>query len=299
MADEEEEDYLHMTFTDPTPRTQETSLQRTARLKREAAQRAKIAPKAEREATAKEKLEAGLATAIDHSSKGARMMAKMGFTGGALGKSGDARTTPIGIQVKEDRGGIGMENDRKRKLREAAEALGVQEKKVRLSETDYRERSRLEREEKRQDGQWWAAMRILEGFEEDDEEVSGTKKAASSTNPPIRSVNLYRRYLVKARLEQERERRMRHDLQQSLSRRTDYTEEDADDHLAYGTEVEELLDDDDDPELDQFMALPVAGRLDATLAHLRERFHYCFWCKFRYSDEAMDGCPGVTEDEHG
>ncbi|EME38270.1 hypothetical protein DOTSEDRAFT_75738 [Dothistroma septosporum NZE10] len=299
-----------MTFDD-APVAKETSLQRAARLKREAAERGKTKSKAEREEEAREKREQALATELDTSNKGAKMMAKMGFKGGALGKAEGARTRPIEINVKDDRGGIGMESDKKRKVREAAEAVQDQVKRIKLTESEYRERSRTEREERRQEGQLWSAMRLLEGFEEDGTPDSATGEtvrdsepvdptASGRKNPPLRSINILWRPLAKSRLEKERERRMRFDLAQSLSRRADYDDPDADkdDKLAFGTEVDEDLDEDDS-ELDAFEALPVGERLEKILAHLREKYHYCFWCKFRYSDGGMEDCPGLTEDEHG
>lgn len=305
-AEDEEDDYLNMTF-DEAPAKKETSLQRTARLKREAAERGKVLSKAERQEIEKEKLETALATEIDSNNKGAKMMAKMGFKGGALGKVDGARTRPIELQMKDDRGGIGIESDKKRKIREAAEALDVKEKRVKLDENDYRERNRREVEQKRQEGQMWSAMKILEGFEteagprgEQNGETTETKPTRSADEPrvPLASINVLWRPLVKNRLEKERERRMRYDLSQSLSRRTDYTEDDADEELAFGTEVQEDLEEED-PELEEFEALSVGEKLEKQLAYLREKYHYCFWCKYRYPDEALDGCPGSSEDEHG
>ena len=307
MADDDEDDYLNMTFEEK-PAKKETSLQRTARLKKEALERGKVKSKAERAEEAKQNLENALATEIDSSSKGAKMMAKMGFKGGALGKTEGARTRPIEVQLKEDRGGIGMESDRKRKFREAAEAMDQQEKKVKLTAEEYRERNRQEVEQKRFEGQMWSAMRTLEGFEAEEpakddqdgvsEETTDAKKSSQS-KVPMRSVNVLWRPLVKERLEKERARRMRYDLDQSLSRKLDYTEDDEDEDLAFGNEVEEDLDEEDE-ELEEFEALPAEERLAKLLTYLREKYNYCFWCKFRYADaKAMEECPGLTEDEHG
>lgn len=307
MADDDEDDYLNMTFEEK-PAKKETSLQRTARLKKEALERGKVKSKAERAEEAKQNLENALATEIDSSSKGAKMMAKMGFKGGALGKTEGARTRPIEVQLKEDRGGIGMESDRKRKFREAAEAMDQQEKKVKLTAEEYRERNRQEVEQKRFEGQMWSAMRTLEGFEAEEpakddqdgvsEETTDAKKSSQS-KVPMRSVNVLWRPLVKERLEKERARRMRYDLDQSLSRKLDYTEDDEDEDLAFGNEVEEDLDEEDQ-ELEEFEALPAEERLAKLLTYLREKYNYCFWCKFRYADaKAMEDCPGLTEDEHG
>lgn len=325
MAEGEEEDYLSMTFDAPTTaNVKETSLQRTARLKQEAAERGRVLSK--RDAAEKERAarELALATQLDASNKGAKMMAKMGFKGGALGKSDDARTEPIEVLLKEGRGGIGMDSEKKRKIREAAAEVEGLKKRQKVDENEYRERTRSEREERRAEGQMWSAMRTLEGFETGahakDESKDGVVEGEvedgatddtnatlkeeglkNKPNKPLRSINILWRPLVKQRLEKERERRMRYDMDQSLSRKADYDDPDADedDKLAFGTEVEEFDDDDEYVEQLEFDALPAAERLERIVHELREKYQYCFWCKYRYPDASMDGCPGLTEDEHG
>ncbi|KAF2766926.1 putative G-patch domain protein, partial [Teratosphaeria nubilosa] len=310
-AEGDEDDYLSMSFAEPEPSKKETSLQRTARLKKEAAERGKVHSKKEREEQAKEAREKVLATELDASNKGAQMMAKMGFKGGALGKSEDARTQPIELLMKDDRGGIGMDSEKKRKIREAAEEFEVQQKKQKVDFAEFRERNKHAEVDMRTEGQMWSAMRTLEGLETGD--VNGKDGASGSDegdeqrhaaiqspeSKPLRSVNLLWRPLVKQRLERERNRRMRHDLDQSLSRNTAYDDPDADDDdkAALGTEVEIL--DEEDPELNEYESLTTAERLKKIVTELRDKYHYCFWCKFRYPDASMEGCPGEGEDEHG
>ena len=53
-----------------------------------------------------------------------------------------------------------------------------------------------------------------------------------------------------------------------------------------------------DGDLDEFDVLPPRERLARTLTWLREEYRYCFWCKFRYEGGEMEGCPGLTEEEH-
>lgn len=304
---DDEDDYLSMSFLDETKPAKETSIQRTARLKKEAAERGKVPSKQELAERERKSREEALATKLDDASnKGAKMMAKMGFKGGALGKSEDARTEPIAIEMKDDRGGIGMDSEKKRKVREAAEAAGVEAKRVKVSEAEYRERSRLEREERRSEGLWWGAMKVLEGLEEDAvEKESDVRDAGKSdgrskaSGRPLSACNILYRPLVKDRVEKERERRRRRDLEQSLSSKhqLDDPDADGDDRLALNAEVEDV--EEEDPELEEYEGLPATERLAKTVGFLREKYHYCFWCKFTYPDAAMEGCPGLTEDEHG
>ncbi|KAK0269285.1 hypothetical protein LTR35_014993 [Friedmanniomyces endolithicus] len=262
-----EDDYLSMAFGDPATLAKETSLQRTTRLKREAAERGRILSKKELALQAKAAREAALATELDSSNKGAKMMAKMGFKGGALGKTENARTQPIEILMKDDKGGIGMDSEKKRKIRETAAEMEGQQKCKKVDEDEYRQRTRDEREERKAEGQMWSAMKTLESFDTDGS--NGGDKTDSGANmgnhqnitisPPLASVNILWRMLAKQRLERERERRMRYDLDQSLTQRADYEDPDADDDdkAALGTDVEEL--DEEDPELVEFVSLKPAG----------------------------------------
>lgn len=286
--------------------------------------------------------------ATEPSSKGLKMMQAMGFqTGGVLGKQrdgSDARAEPLTVQVKEDRGGIGLDSERKRKIREEFEG---EVKRQKAEEGDYRERVRLERETRRIEGQILGAQKVAErlssgegdGSENDrpvssptttttppseqphaDHPLTGREKGEPST--PLQQINVLWRGLIRHRLQRERERRIRHDLHQSLSRLPTYAEDPDDDDAAATHDLKRALGKDDrpasattatllvqqqqeeedleaeDPELDAFNALDPPERLRRLVAFLRQRFRYCFWCKFRYEDEAMEGCPGVTEEDH-
>lgn len=331
----DEDDYMNMTFEDPTP-AKETSLQRTQRLKQESLTRGQIKSKAqiaEEEASAREK---ALSTSMledsrSQKSKGLAMMAKMGFTGGGLGKKnaeGESagRQEPIRVSVKENRGGVGLDNEKKRRLRQEAEERGI--KAVKLDPDEYRDRVRREREEARMEKQFFAAQRMAERMDEEKDEQTGTRNAETKgqeetmdgqseqtekekTNRtdakarPLKSINLLYRGLVKHREEKERDKRMRHDLEQSLSRLPTYEDDDEDDadyktalgknKTVYVT-AEDL--DDEDEELDEFNELEAATRLGKVLMYLREKHWYCFWCKMAYDNEGMEGCPGLTEEDH-
>ncbi|KFA61429.1 hypothetical protein S40285_03443 [Stachybotrys chlorohalonatus IBT 40285] len=320
-VEEDDDDYMNMNFEDPS--LTETSLQRTQRLKRESRARGLVKSKAqiaEEEEAAREK---ALSTSMlddprAKKSKGLAMMAKMGFAGGGLGKKtddGDApgRTEPIKVNVKEDRGGIGMQSEKKRRLREAAEEREI--KAVKLDPDEYRERVRKEREEARLEKQFHAAQRTAEhmddspGHEDDMEEKRESteiKKPKPMSSRPLKSIPVLYRGLVRHREEKERDRRMRHDLEQSLSRLPTYEEDDGEedefDKLAQGKKptayvtAEDL--DEEDEELDAFNALEPSERLKRAVVYLREKHCYCFWCKMTYPDEQMGGCPGITEEDH-
>ena len=290
--EEEEDDYMSMAIVEPmTPLQKETYTQRRIRKQREAEARSRPKSKAELAAAAEAARDNALSTALPDTSKGFKMMAKLGFKQGeALGASTNpnARIEPLGVIVKEDRGGIGMENEKKRKFREEAEKVEGVEKMRKVEEGDYRERVGREREEKRMEGLCWGAMKVLEGLEQP-EEVE---------KMPIGKVNVLWRGLLRERHLKERERRIRYDLHQSLSKNASYDdpEEDEQDRHALGKEEEVL--EEEDTELDEFLALDVKERLKRLVRNLREKHFYCFWCKCKYEDEHMDDCPGPEEDDH-
>ncbi len=360
---EEEDDYMNMIITEPTkPREKETYTQRRIRKEREVntsrvfviafifpiqhlsyAKQAELKrpkSKAELEQLAAEARETALARPLhetEPSSKGLKMMQAMGFqAGGVLGKQQDenlARKEPLELQIKENRGGVGLDAEKKRKIREE---FVEESKRQKVEELDFRERVRLEREERRLEGQVLGAQKVaerLDGDEDggvdnagrsrsaenghDNDEKTAERSEAGDTSPkraskvdarPLKKINVFWRGLVRHRLEKEQERRRRYDLQQSLSRLPTYDDpdEDRDDRRALSRDIDEkrnvLVEDEleleEDLELDEFNALPPAERLQKLVDYLRSEHHYCFWCKYRYPDDSMDGCPGVTEEDH-
>jgi hypothetical protein len=143
------------------------------------------------------------------------------------------------------------------------------------------------------------------GIADNAEEENGVTTLKISAKP-LKQINVLWRGLVRRREEKERDRRMRYDLHQSLSRLPTYEDpdEDKEDKMALGknriqlqhTLVEDL--EEEDPELDEFNALDPAVRLQKLVMYLREKYNYCFWCKFTYPDKDMEGCPGITEEDH-
>lgn len=217
------------------------------------------------------------------------MLSKLGYIpGSALGAPGNktAVLEPIGVEVKQDRSGIGLMNEKKRKFREEVE---VKERAEKAEEVGFRERVAREREQKRIEGLLAGAMRVLEGLEENADEAQQPKRKK-------KNVNVLYRGLVRQRQENERERRARYDLHQSLSRDPAYKREEDDDRLTFRTEEEDS--EEVDEELHAFESLELEQRLRRLTDELREKWWYCFWCKCRYENEAMDGCPGTSEDDH-
>ncbi|KAL8794278.1 MAG: hypothetical protein Q9195_003104 [Heterodermia aff. obscurata] len=303
-TEEDLDDYMSMAITEPVQKTFETSAQRRLRKQREAEARSRPPPASETPPSKPEPL--------PPTSKGFKMLSALGYkAGSALGAEGNpnALLQPIGVEVKEDKGGIGHESERKRKVREEWEKVEGVEKKMKADVGDYRVRVAKEREERRAEGMWWGAMKVLEGLEEgrardenrNKEDIEGIDPAGVNDRKkrPIKTVKLLFRPLIRDRVEKERERRMQYDLHQSLTRNPKYDdpEEDKQDKLAFGNEEEEL--EEDDEELEEYLTLEPAERLERVVIELRAEWRYCFWCKYQYQDKQMTGCPGADEDSHG
>lgn len=315
---EEEDDYLTMSFDDPsTTRKKESLVEQKKRKQREAEIRGR--PKSKQELAKEEaaKREAALATStLDRSNKGYKMMAALGYKAGSalgVGRQSDGLLEPVGLEMKEGRSGIGADSEKKRKFREEVERKAGEEKRVKVEESDFRERNRLEREQKRKEAQIIGAQKVCERLEEEDQSAAhGAQNGEGNTLPtakekkwqPLDQVNVLWRGLVKHRAVKERDRRMRYDLHQSLTRTPTYDdpEEDKEDRMALGKkdkleEVDVDLDHEDE-ELEAFEALDPAEKLSRLVNYLRERWYYCFWCKFQYPEKELEGCPGTTEEDH-
>ncbi|KAF2201460.1 G-patch-domain-containing protein [Delitschia confertaspora ATCC 74209] len=314
---DEEDDYMNMTFEDVTNTPKETSLQRRVRKQREGEERGRIKSKAELKDEEEAAREAALSKALDTSSKGFKMMAKFGFKqGDTLGKSEDARKEPIRVSVKEDRGGIGHASDKKRKFKEQMEAAAKRAKVQEETQDEYLERIRQEHKEKELTGQLRSAQKVAERLDEEADEHGRENEASANVGDPgekdrntvpntrpLKSMNVLYREIVRNRAEKERDRIVRKGLTSSLPRLSAVGEEE---DVAYDpttsadiarTLAENELDEED-RELEEFNALPIAERLEKLVLYLREKYHYCFWCKYRYPDAELDGCPGVTEEDH-
>jgi hypothetical protein len=322
---DEEDDYMNMVFEDaPKGPKYETSLQRAARKRKEVRYltnfefahadnqfqgeaRARQKTKAEREAEAEEAREAALATALPETNKGFKMMAKFGFKqGDTLGKSEDARKEPIRVDLKGDRSGIGLESEKKRKFREQWEAADREAKRSKEEEGDYIEIRRLEAKEKKAERDLDNAQRTAERLTEKQAEDKGTPLPAEK---PVKDVNVLWRSRARKRAVIMHEKQQRRELNNSINSRlptlaADDEDEEDDSKVAQGrdlapfyTSLENDLEDEDS-ELAEFEALPVEQRLLKVLIFLRDEFHYCLYCGYQYPDAELEGCPGVSEEEH-
>lgn len=114
-----------------------------------------------------ESREVALQSSISNENKGFALLQKMGYKAGqGLGKQGAGRVDPIPLNIKTDRGGIGMEEMKKRKAEEELEHYRQKVRAKQQNETksleDFRSRVRTEREERKIEGDLKRSQRACE-----------------------------------------------------------------------------------------------------------------------------------------
>ena len=247
---------------------------------------------------------------------------------------------PIALSIKEDRAGIGHLTSEKHKFRKSLHRSGISPTAQptppphELAES-YRTRLRLDKQEKRAEAQFYSAQTILEGFDRGESQTSPPNQLPQSqrelsplgsrhppnankgtTAPlrtvPLKSIPLLYRSLILHRESKDRQKRARYEFMESLSSTKHSTskplnlpgyERDFEDKIVYGATqtIEDDGDLEEDEELEEFNQLPFTERLGMIVGELRERWKYCFWCKYQYAsqEEVDESCPGLGEDVHG
>lgn len=169
---EEEEDYMSDAFLskiqDVKPGVSMVRRVKEA-MKREEQQKEKNIKNRQKtyKETEKESREVALQSSISNENKGFALLQKMGYKAGqGLGKEGAGRVDPIPLNIKTDRGGIGLEELKKRKAEEELEHYRQKVRAKQQNETksleDFRSRVRTEREERKIEGDLRRSQRSCE-----------------------------------------------------------------------------------------------------------------------------------------
>ncbi|MBN3309195.1 GPT11 protein, partial [Amia calva] len=114
-----------------------------------------------------ESREARLQSSLGNENKGFALLQKMGYKAGqGLGKQGAGRVEPIPLNIKTDRGGIGMEEVKKRKAEEKLEhyrhKMHIKQQVQTQTLEQYRVRLKTEREERQAEGDLRKSQRACE-----------------------------------------------------------------------------------------------------------------------------------------
>ncbi|KAH8417335.1 hypothetical protein KR222_009099 [Zaprionus bogoriensis] len=208
------------------------------------------------------RLQQTLSQPISADNKGFQLMAKMGYKSGTgLGRQADARIEPIGISIKNDRGGLGREAAiaelaaKRQELRRAHLLLkaGI-ESSADVSTEAYRRRATQKAEERKLRYDIKRCQQTCESLD----------LAAGVCDPELPF------FWPPKQIEPK--------------------DEDADEAAA----VEELPEEETE---EQFSA---GEQLELLTSYLRTGYKFCYWCGTHYENaEDLDtNCPGLTRDEH-
>ncbi|XP_073689746.1 G patch domain-containing protein 11 [Garra rufa] len=169
---EDEDDYMSDAFLNQIPdvRPGVPMVKRAKEaIKKEALQKEKNAQNRQKtyKEQERESRDVALQSSISSQNKGFALLQKMGYKAGqGLGKAGAGRVEPVPLNIKTDRGGIGMEELKKRK---ADEELQNYRRKVQMKQQvekrsleDFRVRKRTEREERQIQGDLRKSQRACE-----------------------------------------------------------------------------------------------------------------------------------------
>lgn len=216
-----------------------------------------------------EKREEGLKAAIKSDNKGFALLAKMGYKPGmGIGKQGEGRKEPVGINVKTGRGGLGAEADRKRR----------KEQWTTMRASRLIKRQKMESNLKR-DFQQRMSSKFTDGKAERDviksQKVCEQLDSEMGTTIPDEWYFWPKSMLPKKKKKNETE-------------------------TGLSVEVVEEEEDDDEDEEEEEDFLTNQEKLEALTAYLRTIHLYCIWCgtKFEDEDDLSTNCPGDTADAH-
>ncbi|KAG0073341.1 hypothetical protein BGZ89_006634 [Linnemannia elongata] len=310
----------------------------------------------------KEAREQGLEKEIGEDNKGMAMLLKMGFKkGGTLGASkpasepttaspsaspsgsalpstdssidtdGGALRAPLAIQIKQGRGGLGMDTSRKR---QAEEAIQRQEQEVhRVFDEGFRGQKRDQFELEKRKRQLGAARAICMRLDAKKAESRSEQESGEHWATTTRTAKDGRRsnrfwwiddampdevlgtklmgpgaeVLVDLDQDQDKQtaegRAFDHsddedgDLERNKAKRVRL-----DSSLPQGVDETDLQDEEPPKwgERPHFAQLEVHEKLEEVVAYLRSEHSYCFWCSAQYDgpEDISENCPGKSEDDH-
>ncbi|KAF9928949.1 hypothetical protein BGZ65_005996 [Modicella reniformis] len=290
----------------------------------------------------KEAREKGLETEIGEDNKGMAMLLKMGFKkGGTLGVSKscndtgsgssspsglsqqgpklvashpDALRAPLAIQMKQGRGGLGMDTVRKRKAEEKLQRL--EKETLRVFDEGYRGQKGDQFQLEKQKRQLGAARAICMCMDAKRAESDVNRSQGGATGNLGRS-NIFWWIAdsvpdeilgtplmgpgAETVMEEEGQDRRLSSGTQAASQ-----EESLEFDKEKRTKLDPLLVADEEAEPPKwgehpaFAQLEVPEKLDKVVQYLRDEYNYCFWCASQYDgpEDLVENCPGETEDDH-
>ncbi|WBW72696.1 RNA-binding protein, G-patch type, GPATCH11-like protein [Schizosaccharomyces osmophilus] len=286
-SESEVEDYMSMKF-DSAPSTMLSSEE-----KREVESKERGIQKSQR-TLEYENFKKGISESVSEKSVGSKkaleMMKKMGYkSGSALGAEEKAETEPLYVEKKQDKTGIGYENQKKRRLEDIIKEERLDIEKQTKSIDEFSTEKSKEYLEKKLANQCSSAQHVLEKLETIELEKSGMEMTTEKAHPYYRSLLL--------KTQQDREERVK---RKRLASRVPLAQLET----ASGPDIpKEILEEEStrmDEEFQYFESLTELKKLSTVLLYLRKKYFYCLYCGFSYDDleDLEKNCPGIYEDDH-
>ncbi|KAF9356429.1 hypothetical protein BGX26_005293 [Mortierella sp. AD094] len=343
--DEEEEDYMSEAFLNSLTQQNDNDKSKKVNMTYSERRRQKHLehlanlpkPLHVREKEAREK---GLEKEIGEDNKGMAMLLKMGFKkGGTLGATrpstgsepqsssdntggrSDALRAPIEVQIKQGRGGLGMDSEKKRQAEE--ELQRHVDEAHRAFDQDFRGQKMNKFEIEKRSRQLGAARAICmqldakmmkdaqDQAQKDDTENMGRSNEFWWISDSVTDDVLGTR-LMGPGAEVTTTKEHGEDIDQRGFDHSD--DEDGDpelkkekriklDPLLSAENYEGAVQDEEPPkwgERPDFAQLEVHEKLYKVVHYLRTKHCYCFWCSAQYygADDLAQNCPGEDEDDH-
>ncbi|KAF9186896.1 G patch domain-containing protein 11 [Haplosporangium sp. Z 27] len=287
----------------------------------------------------KEAREKGLEKEIGEDNKGMAMLLKMGFKkGGTLGAAklssesepqssngstdehSNALRAPIEVQIKQGRGGLGMDSVKKRQAEE--ELQRHVDEAHRVFDQDFRGKKMNQFEIEKRNRQLGAARAICmqldakkkTGTPEDQDQGNDTKDMGRSNEFWWISDSVPDEMLGTRLMGPGAEVITETQGDNINQRRFDLSEDGDNDESSKEKRIKldplESLGDDEEKaqeeeppkwgEKPDFAQLEVNEKLNKVVNYLRDKHYYCFWCSAQYdgADDLKQNCPGEDEDDH-
>jgi len=230
-----------------------------------------------------EKREEGLQKSLDSSNKGFALLAKMGYKAGdSLGKSSGKSNTgivePIGIEVKNNRGGLGRETAKKqiKETKAKLRSLKKTSNSVPFSAEDFRASQSKKLKAKKVEGDLYRAQKATRQLDQMSKEF--TEPIESWFWPKV----------IKEPTEET-------DIDLEEPKIKDITNED-EEQVNAENNLQEIIETEEEEEVE----IPPDEMLKIITEYLRTDYLFCIWCgiTFENADDLNSNCPGNSRDDH-
>ncbi|KAG0020929.1 hypothetical protein BGZ80_003345 [Entomortierella chlamydospora] len=287
----------------------------------------------------KEAREKGLQKEIGENNKGMAMLLKMGFkrggtlgapkpsarsesqsSNGSTGGRPDALRAPIEVQMKQGRGGLGLDSEKKRQAEE--ELQRHVDEAHRAFDQDFRGQKMNKFEIEKRSRQLGAARAICMQLDAKMSKAAQDQAQKDDTEDMGRSNEFWwisdsvTDDILGTRLMGPGAEVTKADINQQGFDHDDDDDDDDDgnpelkkekriklDPLVSAEIHEGAIQDEEPPKWGErlgFAQLEVHEKLYKVVHYLRTKHYYCFWCSAQYygADDLAQNCPGEDEDDH-